>query len=186
MPPAPFPMQPQPQGGTGPASPPTGNPGIAADALSKVREAVKMLELALQALPLGSEPHKAVAKAVSDLSRAAPASEEIPGVQATQLRSLAENAQKAAPMQALMRSLQQQQQQPPPAALEWKPNTMADRSPAFTPPLNRLIGDDPQIVKVPMDHTDFGSRRSAIPSDGLKNDMRIVHVPNGRRLAANG
>jgi hypothetical protein len=77
--------------------------------MSKVREATKLLELALSALPLGSDPHKAVSKAIADLSKSVPASAEIPGIQATELRALQENAQKAAPMQALLRSMQQQQ-----------------------------------------------------------------------------
>ena len=43
------------------------------------------------------------------------------------------------------------------------------------PNLNRLIEDDPQIVKVPMDYTGFGSRKSAQPKD-ITNFMRIEHV----------
>lgn len=45
------------------------------------------------------------------------------------------------------------------------------------PNINRLIDTDPQIIKVPMAHTEFGSRPSALPPDGkIKNEMRIEHV----------
>lgn len=54
-------------------------------------------------------------------------------------------------------------------------------SPAFNPPINHLIGDDPSIIKVPMDKVDFAFRKSATPTDGLRNDMRIQHVPNGAK-----
>lgn len=45
------------------------------------------------------------------------------------------------------------------------------------PNINRLIDTDPQIIKVPMAHTEFGSRPSALPPDGkVKNEMTIKHV----------
>ena len=99
-------------GSSGPASPPTGNPGLAAGGMSKLREAVNMLSLALPDLPLGSEPHKAAARAITDLSKSVPASEEIPGMQVTQLQGLQKQAQQSAPLVALMRAMGQQQQQP--------------------------------------------------------------------------
>lgn len=43
------------------------------------------------------------------------------------------------------------------------------------PNLNRVIDTDPQIIKVPMDKTEFGSRSSAIPKN-LQNAMTIQHV----------
>lgn len=50
---------------------------------------------------------------------------------------------------------------------------MATKFPS--PSMNHLIDEDPMIVKVPMDHTEFGARRSAQPKD-IKNSMTIVHV----------
>ncbi len=109
-------------GFAGPASPPTGTPGIAADAMSKVREAIKLIELALPGLPPGTEAHKNTIDALGKLSKAFPASEEVPGVQNTQLQALQQQAQKSAMMQALMRAMQgaggpatPPQQAPPPA-----------------------------------------------------------------------
>lgn len=90
-----------------PASPPSGNPGMAADALSKVREAVHLLELALPNLPTGSAPHKDVLDAISKLSKSVPPTEAIPGVQTTQLVGLQQDAARQAPLMALARSLGQ-------------------------------------------------------------------------------
>lgn len=94
-----------PPGPTGPASPPTGNPGLAADGLSKVREAVHLLEMALPTVPLGSEPHKAVLDAIKSLSKAVPPSEGVPGVQLSQINGLKQKAQQDQMMQAVMRSM---------------------------------------------------------------------------------
>lgn len=74
--------------------------------MSKVREAVKLLELSLPALPTGSEPHKAVVDSLGKLSKAFPASEEVPGIQSTQLQALQQKAQQSAMMQALLRQSQ--------------------------------------------------------------------------------
>lgn len=59
---------------------------------------------------------------------------------------------------------------------------MADRSPAFNPPVNSLPADkDSQIVKVAMDKVDWGFRPSQKPNDGMGADqLAVVHVPNGR------
>lgn len=58
---------------------------------------------------------------------------------------------------------------------------MADSSPAFnTPPGAGQVKDtDPMVMKVPMDKTDWGFRKSQTPAmqDGLPP---INHVPNGR------
>ena len=90
-------------GHTGPASPPTANPGLAADAMSKMREAIKLMELALPQIPPGTDAHKGAIEALGKLSKIFPATEEVPGVQDTQLKALAEQAQKSQMMQALMR-----------------------------------------------------------------------------------
>lgn len=94
-----------PQGPTGPASPPTGNPGLAANALSQVREAVRLLETALPNIPTGSKPYKAVIDSISKLSKEVPASNDVPGVQQTQLRALMQKSQQDAMLQQLTRAL---------------------------------------------------------------------------------
>lgn len=43
------------------------------------------------------------------------------------------------------------------------------------PKYNRIIEQDPQIIRVPMDHTDFGARPVAIPNK-ITNEMVIKHV----------
>jgi hypothetical protein len=76
--------------------------------VSKLREAIKLIELALPGLPPGTDAHKATVDALGKLSKAFPASEEVPGVQQTQLRALADQAQKSAAMQSLLRMNAQQ------------------------------------------------------------------------------
>ena len=54
---------------------------------------------------------------------------------------------------------------------------MASNSPAFVPPLDRLIEDDPQIVKVAMDVVEIGFRKSQQGKTNLAdNTMTIKHV----------
>lgn len=43
------------------------------------------------------------------------------------------------------------------------------------PNINRIIDSDPQIVKVPMEKMDWGSRMSGQPKD-ISNAMTIKHV----------
>ena len=90
-----------PTGPMGPASAPSSNPGLEADALSGIREAVNMLQMKLPQLPIGSEPYKAVLDSIQKLSKVAPASEAVPGVQMTQLAGLQKQAQETAMLQQL-------------------------------------------------------------------------------------
>lgn len=78
-----------------------------AQSMSQVREAVHMLEMALPGLTLGSEPHKKVLDAIQNLSKAVPPSNEVPGVQMTQLTGLQQAAQKSQMLQALAASMGQ-------------------------------------------------------------------------------
>jgi hypothetical protein len=43
------------------------------------------------------------------------------------------------------------------------------------PSINTLIDEDPSIVKVPLDHAEFGARKSLTPKD-IRNNMTIVHT----------
>ncbi len=45
------------------------------------------------------------------------------------------------------------------------------------PYLNKIVEEDPQIIKVPMDYMEWASRKSAQPKD-IKNNMSVEHVPN--------
>lgn len=107
---SPMPMLPpsltgQPPMGSAPVSSLSGNPGFAADAMSKVQSAIQLLEVALPHIPLGSPPHDAVLNAIKALAKHAPSSEAVPGVQSSQLRDLQQRASQQEPFQALMRSL---------------------------------------------------------------------------------
>lgn len=94
--------------GHSPATSASGNPGLAANAMAQVREAVSLLQMALPNVPIGSELHKVVLKSITDLSKSAPASEASPGIQQTAIKDLAANQQQQAPLVALMRSMQGQ------------------------------------------------------------------------------
>jgi len=104
------PMQGPPQGFSGPASAPSGNPGLEADALAKVRGAASILEQALPNLPFGSDSHKAVLSAIQGLSKVAPASQMPPGVQNSMLQGLQKDVQQNAMLQQLQRFMAQQKQ----------------------------------------------------------------------------
>lgn len=43
------------------------------------------------------------------------------------------------------------------------------------PSVNRVIDNDPQIVRVPMDQTDWGGSKRSQPKD-IRNGMSIKHV----------
>lgn len=92
-------------GPTGPASAPSGNPGLAAGAITKVNEAVNLLQTALPDCPMGSDLHKAVLDSIQKLSKVAPASQAVPGVQMSTLQGLQRDAQQTAMLQGLTRSL---------------------------------------------------------------------------------
>lgn len=72
-----------------------------------------MLEMALPALSIGSEPHKAVLSAVQGLSKVVPPSNEIPGVQMSQLSQLQNRARESAPLQQLATAMGQGPNVPP-------------------------------------------------------------------------
>ena len=95
----------QPPIGSSPVSVPSGSPGANAGGLAEVREAIKLLQVALPKLPVGSEPHKALLSSIQGLSKVVPPSAEVPGVQQTALRDLQQNAGKNAMLQQVMSSL---------------------------------------------------------------------------------
>ena len=59
---------------------------------------------------------------------------------------------------------------------------MAERgSPLFTPPVNSLVKDDPQIVRVPLDYTEFGARPTSVNAPNYKhNTFSVRNLPNGQ------
>lgn len=93
-----------PLGPTGPAGVPTGNPGLAAAGLAKLRESIKIMEEILPTLQPGTDVHKAVLNAISSVSKHVPASGEMAGVQMTTLRDLQQQAQSNGMLDAVMRA----------------------------------------------------------------------------------
>lgn len=91
--------------GSSPMAVPTGSPGAQAGAMAKVREAINILQQVLPAIPLGTEPHKAIMSAIQGLTKYIPPTAEVPGVQQTALRDLQQSAGQNAMLQQVMRSL---------------------------------------------------------------------------------
>jgi len=84
---------------------PTGNPGASANGLSKLAEAIKIIQDAVNSLPIGSDPWKAAQSAISSLGRHASPADAIPGNQNVVLQNLAKNASKDQALQQVQRSL---------------------------------------------------------------------------------
>jgi hypothetical protein len=82
--------------------------GSEADADSKIREAVHLMEMALPKLHPGGDKYKACIESLQRLSKQFPASAEVPGVQDTQLLQLMQRAKQSAMMQAAQRQQQAQ------------------------------------------------------------------------------
>lgn len=81
--------------------------------MSKVREALNLLQLALPGLPTGSDPHKAVLNSIQQLSKQAPPSAEVPGVQMATLQGLQKSAQENAMLRQLASAMGQGPNVPP-------------------------------------------------------------------------
>lgn len=73
--------------------------------MSKVREAIGILQQALPDLPAGTDPHKAVLNAISSISKYVSPAASDPGIQQTALRDLQQNASRNAMLQQVMSSL---------------------------------------------------------------------------------
>ena len=95
----------QPPIGSSPISVPSGSPGAAADGLSQVREAYKLLNEALPKLPIGSDPYNKVSNIIQQLVKLAPPGSEQPGAQQNALRNVMQNAGKNAMLQQVLGSL---------------------------------------------------------------------------------
>ena len=91
--------------GSSPISAPTASPGSTAGAMSKVREAINILQSALPEFSPGTDEHKAVLNAISSMSKYVGPSAAVPGVQKTAINDLQQQAQKSAMMRQVMSSL---------------------------------------------------------------------------------
>lgn len=92
--------------GAAPAATPSASPGAAVAAMSQVRKAIEILQMALPNLPIGSPPHDAVMNSIKTLSKHVPASSTDQGIGQATLADLAQHQQQVAPMMQLMRSMQ--------------------------------------------------------------------------------
>jgi hypothetical protein len=91
-----------------------GNPGNMAAGLSAVRNAIEMLQKALQAIPLGSPLHSDVLGAVSKLSKhTETGNSPTPSMDLQQMIQAARGQAQQAPMAALQRMFPQGQNAPP-------------------------------------------------------------------------
>lgn len=84
---------------------PSKSPGIQSEALADIRNATKILEKALPKLGVESEEGKQVHRIIGQLAKLAPAADGNASIDAASLRNIRSQAEQAAPMQALMRSL---------------------------------------------------------------------------------
>lgn len=100
-----FPAFAPPAGPVGPGSAPGPNPGSTASAVTKINEAVNLLQSALPDCPIGTDLHKATLDAIQKLSKVAPASAAVPGVQMSTLQGLQRDAQQSAMLQQLTRAM---------------------------------------------------------------------------------
>jgi hypothetical protein len=84
-------------------TPPLSQPGAGAQAsgVIKLGEAIKAIQEAMMMLPIGSDIHKAAAKAIQDLSRHVPVGPNTQGVQQTQAQDNRRNIVQQALMGAI-------------------------------------------------------------------------------------
>jgi hypothetical protein len=72
--------------------------------MSKVREALNMLQAALPEFPMGSDPHREILKTIEKIGKFISPTANVPGVQQTQLQEMMKAAQKNAMLQQVMAS----------------------------------------------------------------------------------
>ena len=89
--------------GASPAAMATPNLGMQADALTKINTAIGILTQAMGGLQPGTEIHKSVLNSIQSLSKVAPASDAVAGLQQTNLRDLGQQAEQDAMLQSIMR-----------------------------------------------------------------------------------
>lgn len=81
------------------------SPSNAAAAVAGVRQAIELLQSQLQNIPVGTELHKAVLKAVTDLAKHASAGDASPGIQKTAMHGMQQSEQQQAPWAQLMQAI---------------------------------------------------------------------------------
>ena len=97
-----FPGVPQAKQNSGPATAPQAQPGNAAAAMMKVKNAAMLINEALPAVPMGSEFHGELLKLATTLNKILQKVPEHPGVQATGLVQQARQLAQSSPAQAAL------------------------------------------------------------------------------------
>ena len=92
---------------------PQGNPGNAVKAMSDVRNAVKMLETALPAIPMGSPLHTEILNTTKALLKHLQPGDGSPGLDLMSLLQMARNNAQAQPMQTLAKAFPNTPNAPP-------------------------------------------------------------------------
>jgi hypothetical protein len=111
---------------------PQGNPGNALAAVSKLKTAITLLQESLPAIPLGSDVHTDVLKAVGMLAKHADSHESNDQQQITQLQALIQKLAQQQPNAALARLSQMNPNTPP--ALPTPPPPQGDSGGPSGPP----------------------------------------------------
>lgn len=106
-----FPGVPQAKPNSGPATAPQAQPGTAAAAMMKIKNAAMLINEALPAVPMGSEFHGELLKLATSLNKILQKVPEQPGAQAVGLVQGARQLSQMTPAQA---ALQQMFPSPPP------------------------------------------------------------------------
>jgi len=116
-----------PPGPTGPVTAPSPMLGQGASAMSEVRNALVALQKALPMIPMGSDLHKAVLKAVGDIGKHLdPADKEAnKGIDIQTLLQQAKAQSQAAPQAALLKAMGGGAAAPPPAGAAPPPQLAA-------------------------------------------------------------
>lgn len=92
----------------GPATVPQGNPGNTQAAMTKIRNAVTLLETALPDIPMGSELHAEILKVTAQLAKKMTDSGDNKGLELQSLIKMAKESAQSAPMAAMARMFPQQ------------------------------------------------------------------------------
>lgn len=97
----------------GPVATPQGNPGNTQAAMTKVKNALQMLQSALPDIPMGNQLHSDVLNVVKSLSKHLSESNDNKGLELQQLIQMAKGSAQNAPTAALARMFPNQQNTPP-------------------------------------------------------------------------
>lgn len=115
--------------GAGPATVPSGKPGMAMDGISKVRMGLQALQEALPSIPMGTELHTALMKSIEGISKRLTEHQDSPQMQVQQLLGNLAKIRASQPTQALAGMMGRPGGAPPPGGNMPPPNLGGGGSP---------------------------------------------------------